>query len=444
MEEKTQGFNERNHQTEVELRSPAVQEILGRPPRWIIRWGITVILLIIGGIFIGSYFIKYPDVVAATIEVTTENLPAQLVARTTGKLDTLFVANNQPIEKDEYLAVVENTADFNDVIKLQTQLKTFQAFFFNPNEVVNFTTKNRLKLGELQSYYYPFAKSWEDYEYYLKANYFNQKINALKRQINIQQKLIERSKKQCEISHEQLLIQERLFAIDSTLYAQKVITLINYENAKNSYLQVQQLYENALSAVDNIQLTIAQYEQNIFDLQQQDEEKRQELLLALSGTYEALQSQIKLWEMQYVFKSPITGKVSMAKLWQKNQHVSVGESFINIVPNEDAQITGKILLPAQGAGKVKTGQLVNIKFAGFPHMEFGMVRGVITNISLVPIVSDNGKFTMVEVGFPENLKTNYGKELDFSQQMSGTAEIITEDMRVMERFLNPIKSLLKK
>jgi len=431
-------------QQNIELKSPAVQEILGRPPRWIIRWGITVILLIIGGIFIGSYFIKYPDVVSATIEVTTENLPAQLVARTTGKLDTLFVANNQTIEKGEYLAVIENTADFNDVIKLQTQLNAFQFFFFNPNETLSFTTKNMLKLGELQSYYYPFAKSWEDYEYYLKANYFNQKINALKRQINIQQKLIQRSKKQCEISHEQLLIQERLFNIDSNLFAQNVIPLINFENAKNSYLQVQQSYENALSAVDNIQLTITQHEQNIFDLQQQDEEKRQELLLALSGTYEALQSQINLWEMQYVFKSPISGKAAMAKLWQKNQHVSAGESFINIVPKEDTQITGEILLPAQGAGKVKTGQLVNIKFAGFPHMEFGMVRGVITNISLVPIVSESGKFTMIEVGFPENLKTNYGKELDFSQQMSGTAEIITEDMRLMERFLNPIKSLINR
>ena len=134
----------------------------------------------------------------------------------------------------------------------------------------------------------------------------------------------------------------------------------------------------------------------------------------------------------------------MTKQWQKNQHISVGEAFLNIVPEETAQITGKILLPAQGAGKVKTGQTVNIKFDGYPHMEFGMVRGKVKSISLVPITTPQGKFTMVEVEFPDNLTTNYGKTLDFSQEMSGTADIITEDMRLIERFFNPIRSLMKR
>jgi HlyD family secretion protein len=207
---------------------------------------------------------------------------------------------------------------------------------------------------------------------------------------------------------------------------------------------MQQSYENALASVDNTQLTVAQYEQNIFDLQQQGNEKKKELLLALSGAYEALQSQINQWEMQYVFISPLNGKVAMSKIWQKSQHINMGEPLLSVVPNETTQITGKILLPAQGAGKVKKGQAVNVKFDGFPHIEFGMVRGVVKNISLVPITTEQGKFTMVEVAFPQNLQTNYGKTLDFSQSMSGTAEIITEDLRLMERFLNPIKSLIKK
>ena len=207
---------------------------------------------------------------------------------------------------------------------------------------------------------------------------------------------------------------------------------------------MQQSYENVRVAVDNAQLTIAQYEQTVFDLQQQGDEKKKELLLALSGAYEALQSQINQWEMQYVFISPLNGKISMSKIWQKSQHINAGEPLLSVVPNETTQITGKILLSAQGAGKVKKGQAVNVKFDGFPHIEFGMVRGVVKNISLVPIATEQGKFTMVEVAFPQNLQTNYGKTLDFSQNMSGTAEIITEDLRLMERFLNPIKSLIKK
>jgi HlyD family secretion protein len=228
------------------------------------------------------------------------------------------------------------------------------------------------------------------------------------------------------------------------LYSKRAVTLVEFENAKNTFLQVQQAYQSSLSSIDNIQLTITQYEQNIFDLQQQAEEKKQTLLLALSEAYEALQSQINQWELQYTFKSAIAGKISMTKQWQKSQHINAGEVFLSIVPEETAHITGKIMLPAQGSGKVKIGQAVNVKFDGYPHMEFGMVRGKVKNISLVPIATQQGKFTMVEIEFPENLTTNYGKILDFSQEMSGAAEIITEDMRLIERFFNPVKALVKR
>ena len=99
-------------------------------------------------------------------------------------------------------------------------------------------------------------------------------------------------------------------------------------------------------------------------------------------------------------------------------------------------------------GKVfgaKAGQMVNVKFDNFPHMEYGMLRVPIRNISLVPIaVNETGKAYILEVVFPEKLITNYGKELTFSQEMTGTAEIITEDLRLLDKFINPIKAVIKK
>lgn len=40
--------------------------------------------------------------------------------------------------------------------------------------------------------------------------------------------------------------------------------------------------------------------------------------------------------------------------------------------------------------------------------------------------------------------STYGKQLKFSQQMTGTAEILTDDVRLLERFFNPLKSVWKK
>jgi len=49
----------------------------------------------------------------------------------------------------------------------------------------------------------------------------------------------------------------------------------------------------------------------------------------------------------------------------------------------------------------------------------------------------------VEVSFPEGLTTNYGNTLPFTQEMQGTAEIITEDIRLLERFFQPIQALIQ-
>lgn len=72
-------------------------------------------------------------------------------------------------------------------------------------------------------------------------------------------------------------------------------------------------------------------------------------------------------------------------------------------------------------------------------MEYGMLKGSIQNISLVP--SEN--FYSVEVEFPNGMLTNYERTLAFHQKMQGSAEIITEDIRLMERILMPIRSLIK-
>lgn len=45
---------------------------------------------------------------------------------------------------------------------------------------------------------------------------------------------------------------------------------------------------------------------------------------------------------------------------------------------------------------------------------------------------------------PDSLMTNYGKRLDFMQEMPGTAEIVTGDLSLLDRILAPIKSALKR
>ena len=100
-------------------------------------------------------------------------------------------------------------------------------------------------------------------------------------------------------------------------------------------------------------------------------------------------------------------------------------------------------VPSSAFGKVKNGQQLNVNLNSFPYMEFGVLKGTIHSISAVPLQTAAGVVYTVEVIFPESLKTSYKKELPLIQQMDGTGEIITEDMRLIEQFVRPVISLFK-
>jgi len=436
VEEKKQDFVTSEN---IELRSESVQEILGRPPRWIIRWGISIIFIIVAGLVVGSYFFKYPDVLTATITVTTENLPAGVMAKTTGRIDTLLVNQKQKVQQGDLLAVIDNTAYLEDVMVLKDLIKNYDTL------VAYLTPSIALRLGELQPAYQQFIKVLEDYQYFIQTDYHHKKIAVIKKQIQAQKDILQKSKNQLNLSSQQLATAQQTFTMDSVLFTKNALSTAEYQNAKNSYLQQQQSYENAKLVIDNQNIGILQSEQTIFDLEQQRNEQLYNLQITLAGAFNQLQTQIKAWEQTYLLVSPTDGIVTLTKYWQKNQNINAGEVLVTIVPHEESKIVGKILLPPQGAGKVKEGQMVNVKFDNFPYMEFGMLRVQIKSISLVPItVGSNQKAYILEVEFPDNLKTNYGKELTFSQEMTGSAEIITEDLRLLDKFLNPIKAVIKK
>ncbi len=423
----------------IELRSEEVQEVLGRPPHWMIRYGISVIFIVIAGIFIGSYFFKYPDVLNANIIVTTENLPAGVVARTSGRIDTLFVKEKQKVIEGDVLALITNTASYNDILSLKSIISKF-----NISDLSTFNLiEDNLKLGEVQSSYLSFAKAIEDYDQFIQTDYYNKKIASTERQINSQRKVLQKTIEQLRFSKAQLLSEKELFKMDSTLYAKRSLSWAEFENSKTKYIQAQNSYENTLLNIDNLKINILQSEQSVMDLKKQFSEQLKDLQLVLSSSYDMLQTQLINWEQTYLLVSPCDGIVTLTNYWQKNQNVASGDVLITIVPEKETKIIGKIYLPQQGAGKVKKGQTVNIKFANFPYMEYGIVQVKIKNISLVPIVVKDERVYLLEVEFPEKLKTTYGKELAFSQEMQGSAEIITDDLRLLDKFINPIKAIFK-
>ena len=93
-------------------------------------------------------------------------------------------------------------------------------------------------------------------------------------------------------------------------------------------------------------------------------------------------------------------------------------------------------MPLAGFGKVKTGQEVHLLLDNFPDFDYGTISGVVKKIALLP----NTNYYRVEISLPNGMTSSQGKELKFTPEMRGMAEIITDDKTVMQRIF---KSILK-
>lgn len=153
--------------------------------------------------------------------------------------------------------------------------------------------------------------------------------------------------------------------------------------------------------------------------------------------FKNMRTELNQWIQTFAIVAPYDGKASFSKYWSIGQYVTPGEEVMTIIPVEN-QLVGKLLLPTAKSGKVKIGQKVNIKLDSYPYIEFGVVQGTVQAISMMPYE----KNYLVDVTLPNGLYTNYGKNLQFSQEMPGTAEIITEDVTLFDRIYNPIRSVL--
>jgi len=432
--------------SQIELRSEEVQEVLGWVPPWILRAGITVLFVIVVVLFIGSWFYKYPDIIEAPLIVTSYNPPVQVNARVNGKITQLFVSDKQSVKASDYLAVIENPANINDVSQLKRQLTVWMEMARGGNWHFTVDELNRkYELGDIQSSYLGFIRSAGNYQQFTGLNYFPVRIAGIEEQIVKQRQYYEKLLIQHEVVQQQYALARRIYVRDSTLNVQNFYSDAEHDISRISFLQSRHSLESSRIALDNAIMQIDQLQQSILDLRLQEMEKQGQLLSEVKTGLDNLLNAFNTWEMAYVLKTPVDGTVDISKYWNVNQNITAGETVFTIIPEATSPLrggikgglSGRAKLPVAGSGKVKTGQAVNVRFINFPDAEYGIVRGVVSNISVVP----SGESYTLEVGFPNGLMTTYGKELPFYQEMYATAEIITADLRLLERFFMPLKKV---
>ncbi|MDH6533764.1 HlyD family efflux transporter periplasmic adaptor subunit [Parabacteroides sp. 52] len=418
---------------DIEIRSEEVQEIMGQIPAWIIRCGITLLFIVVLALVIGSCFFKYPDIITAQVMVTTINPPAAIVSRASGKIKKLYVSDKQRVNPGDYLAVIENTARTEDILLLKSWMDTEEPEVHIPSEAAF-----PLQLGDIQSVYITYLNAAREYRNFSELGFYEKKIDFQRKQIHRHEEHYERMERQAEITEDQFRLAGNRWEKDSLMHQRGGISGPERDNSKSAYLQSLQSLESAKGGLENQQIQIAQLKEDFLNLQLEKLEKEGKIANDFNHAREQLIIACRNWELQYALLSPVKGQVTFTTYWSENHTIGGGETVFVVVPEEGQEIVGKALLPIARSGKVKEGQRVNVRFANYPDQEYGMVEGVVNSISLVPVENNY----MIGISFPNGLMTNYKKILPLSQEMTGSADIITDDLRLIERFLQPIKKML--
>ncbi len=422
----------------VELRSEDVQEILGTPPHWLVRWGTAIVLTGFMLMVLAAWFIRYPDVVEAPVVITTAVPPVDVVARVEGRIDTLLVKDKMAVKTGDLIAVLQSTARFRDVRALDTLVTEWQRG--DLDELRSVEPPRSFLLGDIQVTYADFVQQLENFQFGKenKNAAVNSNIGSINQQIRQLEQSITFEEKGLDRVNDQLKIAEELYQKQKELYEQGIVSQVDFAKERTNLANLERqrdLYEENILRKRNEIITLRN---GITEATYGQQETASSTSSRLLGSLNTLRSSIDKWKQNYLVTAPIEGLVSMNSAIEK-QYLQQGQQVLTIVPPQrNDLILGRVMLPVEGSGKVKPGQRVIIKLDSYPYHEFGTLKGLVISKSLVP--KDNLYSILVSVtpNKNNNLETSYMKEIPFEQQLQGKAEIITEDKGLIARLTDHI------
>ena len=421
----------------LKIYSEEVRDVLSAPPKAILRWGNTILLGFITLLLLLSWFIKYPDIITTQIVITTNIPPEKLVARSSGKLEAILVKDRSYVTKNAPLAVIENAANYKDVFLLKSIVDTIN---IDKNKFP-FEKLKTAQLGEIESFFALFQKESITDELNSKLQPYQVEGSAQSYEAIQLKERLSLLESQKIINQNELVLQESDLDRYEGLFKKGIIAVQEMEKQRLIYLQSQKNYKSFLSTISQLKSSLNELNRNSKTTQINENTANVNLERNVIQAFYGLKKAIKDWELNYVLRSSMDGKLSFLQLWAANQTVNAGDNVFAIIPKNENGYIGKLKAPAQNSGKIKMGQTINIRLANYPDREFGMIKGKINAISLTPDAAGN---LLINVSLPQGLETSYKKQISFQQEMSGTADIVTEDLRLIERLLYQFRDIFRR
>lgn len=422
-------------ENKIELHNEEVRDIISRPPSALVRYGITVIAAVVLVVIIGSFIFRYPDVVVGSVTITGATPPNRIVARSDGRLQELRIADGQRVAKGDIIAVIENTACTDDVIRVRKAVGALTI----QGDPIPFAADQSLRLGIIQDAYNQFCDAVVSYNQAVNLNYYRQQITSARKEHASLTKYAGNLQRQLQLSQQQAGLAKSEMDRELTLHERKLTSDTEKEKSQRELLSAQLSVEQIRTDISQTQLSIAQTENRLAELEVQYQQDMQHATTTLQAALNTLKVAIGQWEYLYALVVPASGMLSYTNVWAINQNITTGDHIFSVVDAKESSFVGKVLLPSAGVGKVKQGQRVNIMLDSYPYLEFGYLRGTVSALSSV----SNRDVYVATISLPQGVHTTAGRDLNFNGELSGQAEIITDDISLAVRIIQPLRYLFQ-
>ena len=413
------------------------KKITPQLPAILLRLGVLICFFCISIFFFLSWLLAYKDTISGEITITTNSIPLDLHVKETGKIQ-LLTKNNSIVTKGTPLGYIENAASLEDCLYLTTHLDSLSSSPSIQSIATIIDLFKQKQLGMNQPEFITLENTYKTLQLYNNTNKLKDLVSNKKEQIAHHKSHIELVKQKIKKHKENVALAKKQLLIDQQLFEEQVLSEREMEQKKQAYndLSISGRLIDFQASINNSNIAITAQKEAILLLSKEHEQKKEQLENELTDAYQRLSNQLANWKEKYLLIADINGQVVYSDFLSNHEFIQKGTPIMTITPTEEQQVLGLLQLPMVGISKVKEGQSVQIRLDHYPYTEFGTVSGKVASISKIP----NNKKYIIQVAFPEGLRSTYDIDFDFKQLMLGQADVITNRLSIWDRLLNQIKS----
>ncbi len=419
------------------IRSENISELINSKPPWLVRKGISLFFIIVIGLLATTWFIPYPNVVNVNATILSTNPPKEIMPKQGGRLIKLFKKDGDTINQNDVIAIIENNANYNEVIQLSYILNQLNILVENNRleDLPSYWNNNKTtfsNLGDLQTTHQSFIQAFITFKNYLSTGYYVSKKQMLQKDLATTKKLYNNLLQQKTLQQSDLAITEQNYTVNEKMHKEELINDFEMRNQKSALINKKMSVPQMASSLIGNESQQNGILKEMMDLDNQIMQQKNLFVEALHTYFNTVED----WKNKYFITAPVNGILSFNNFIAENQMVDQNKPFC-FITNASNLFTAEITISPFDIAKVKTGMEVILKFPSYPYQEFGTVKGNIIEIKKIPL--DSG--FIAKINLTKRLQTNRNKTIAFQYNLKAQGEIFTENKRLLQKILN---GLLKK